>query len=69
MGDGERDLGSAAGSLDLLRESRSDFTFDGLLERDLDLRSAEPDLDLRDLDRDLEPDLDLRLLLPDLERE
>lgn len=65
-----RDFFSPDGSLDRLRESRSDFTLD--LERDLDLRSAEPDRDLRERDRDfdlLEPDLDRRDLLADFERD
>lgn len=68
MGEAERlrDFFSPEGSLERLRESRSDFTLD--LDRDLDLRSAEPE---RDLDL-LEPDRDLRerdLLSADLERD
>lgn len=70
-----RDFFSPDSSLDLLRESRSDFTLERLLERDLDFLWAEPDLDLRERDRDLdllERDLDLRerdLLSADLERD
>lgn len=66
-------------SLDLLRESRSDFTFERLFERDLrsaerewDLRERERDLDLQDRERDLrvrERDLLSPDFLPDLERE
>lgn len=83
-GDGERlrDFFSTHGSLDLLRESRSDFTLERLFERDL--RSAEREWDLRDRERERDLDLreverDLRLrerdllspdfLPPDLERE
>lgn len=69
-----RDFLSPKGSFEGLRESRSDLTLERLLERDLDLRSGEPDRDLeRDLDFDLlERDLDLRerdLLSADLERD
>lgn len=68
-----RDFLSTTISLDRLRESRSDFTF----ERDLDFRSAERELDLREWERDLdlrdrERDRRLRerdLLSPDLERD
>lgn len=81
-GDGERlrDFFSTHGSLDLLRESRSDFTLERLFERDLrsaerewDLRERERDLDLREVERDLrlrERDLlSPDFLPPDLERE
>lgn len=66
-------------SLDLLRESRSDFTFEQLFERDLrsaerewDLREPERDLDLRDRERDLrlrECDFLSSDFRPDRERE
>lgn len=78
-GEGERlrDFFSPHISLDRLRESRSDFTFERLFERDLDFRSAEREWDLRERERDLdlwdrERDLRLRerdLLSPDLERD
>lgn len=80
MGEAERlrDFFSPEGSLERLRESRSDFTFERDLERDFDLRSAEPerdpDFDLLEPDRDLwsrvlfSADFDLDFL-PDLERD
>lgn len=70
-----RDFLPPKGSFERLRESRSDLTLDRLLDRDLDLRSAERDLDLRERDLDfdlLERERDLRerdLLPPDLDRD
>lgn len=71
-----RDFLSTDISLDRLRESRSDLTFERLFERDLDFGSAERERDLRERERDLdlrdrERDLRVRerdLLSPDLER-
>lgn len=80
-GEGERlrDFLSGSISLDLLREPRSDFTFEWLFDRDL--RSAEWERDFGERERDLDlwdPEWDLRLrehdllspdFLSDLERE
>lgn len=79
IGDADRlrDFLSQPASLDLLRESRCDFTFERLLERDF--RSAERERDFWERERDLDlwdPERDLRdcdflspEFLPDRERE
>lgn len=64
-GDAERlrDFFLADFSLERLRESRSDFTLEQLLERDLLLLERDLDLRVRERERDFLPDLEWRRLL------
>lgn len=64
-----RDFLLADFSLERLRESRSDFTLEQLLERDLLLLERDLDLRVRERERDFLPDLEWRLLLREWDRE